>query len=137
GSSPIVLHAKSGKITDSKYANGINQAAKNLSNNPNVGSVISPITSQGAGQVSKDQTIGYFSVALATKAGNLSLSEAEGIVNDANPAQAAGLEVETGGQLGQQVSKTGTESSEAIGILAAILILTFTFGTVVAMALPI
>jgi RND superfamily putative drug exporter len=137
GSSPIVLHAKSGKITDSKYADGINQADKNLSNNRNVSSVVSPITSEGAGQLSKDQTIGYFSVTLAKKAGQLSLTDAQGIVDDAHPAEAAGLQVETGGQLGQQVSKTDTESSEAIGILAAMLILTFTFGTVVAMALPI
>src|SRR5436305_2798734 len=106
GSSPIVLHAKSGKITDSKYADGINQSAKNLCNNPNVGAVVSPLSSEGAGQVSKDQTIGYFSVSLSKKAGELPLSDAEGIVDDANPAQAAGLQVETGGQLGQQVSKT-------------------------------
>ena len=45
--------------------------------------------------------------------------------------------MQTGGQLGQKVSKPGTESSELIGILAAMVILTFTFGTVVAMLLPI
>jgi RND superfamily putative drug exporter len=45
--------------------------------------------------------------------------------------------VETGGQLGQKVSKPATEDSELIGIIAAMVILTFTFGTVVAMLLPI
>jgi RND superfamily putative drug exporter len=53
------------------------------------------------------------------------------------PAKAAGLEVETGGQLGQKVSKPSTESSELIGIIAAMVILTFTFGTVVSMLMPI
>ena len=51
--------------------------------------------------------------------------------------QSAGIEVQTGGQLGQKVSKPATESSELIGILAAMVILTFAFGTVVAMVLPI
>ena len=37
----------------------------------------------------------------------------------------------------RQVSKPATESSEAVGIAAAVIILLFTFGTVTAMALPI
>ena len=59
------------------------------------------------------------------------------IIDGANPAKAAGMEVQTGGQLGQKVSKPATESSELIGIIAAMVILTLTFGTVVSMLLPI
>ncbi len=87
--------------------------------------------------MSKDKTTGYLSVTLAVSPGELSVSEVQTIIDAANPAKAAGLEVETGGQLGQKVSKTSTESSELIGIIAAMVILTFTFGTVVSMLLPI
>ena len=45
--------------------------------------------------------------------------------------------METGGQLGQKVSKSSTEASELIGIVAAMVILTLTFGTVVSTLLPI
>ena len=45
--------------------------------------------------------------------------------------------METGGQLGAKVSTPSTETSELIGIIAAMVILTLTFGTVVAMLLPI
>ncbi len=55
----------------------------------------------------------------------------------ASPRRRPGIEVETGGQLGSKVSKPATESSELIGILAAMVILTLTFGTVVSMLLPI
>jgi hypothetical protein len=72
-------------------------------------------------------------VTLAVSPGELSVSEAEEIVEAADPAKAAGLEVETGGQLGQKVSKPATESSELIGIIAAMVILTLTFSTVVSM----
>ena len=75
---------------------------------------------------------------LSVSPGSLSVAEAQTIIDAAaKPAQAAGLEVETGGQLGQKVSKPSTESSELIGIIAAMVILTFTFGTVVSMLLPI
>ena len=68
----------------------------------------------------------------------MSVADAQTIIDAATkPAQAAGIQVETGGQLGQKVSKPATESSELIGIIAAMVILTFTFGTVVAMLLPI
>jgi RND superfamily putative drug exporter len=137
GTSPIVVHAKSGKLTDANYAKAIEQAAAELSKAANVASVVSPLTPQGAGALSKDESTGYLSVTLSKPPGELSVGEAQKIIDAANPAKEAGLEVETGGQLGQKVSKPATESSELIGIIAAMVILTYTFGTVVAMLLPI
>jgi putative drug exporter of the RND superfamily len=137
GTSPIVLHAYKGKLTESKYASAINQAAADVAKAPHVASVVNPLTPQGASALAKDKTTGYLSVTLAVSPGELSVAEAQTIIDAANPAKAAGLEVETGGQLGQKVSKTSTESSELIGIIAAMVILTFTFGTVVSMLLPI
>ncbi len=137
GTSPIVLHAANGKLTESKYANAVNQAAANVAKAPHVASVVNPLSPEGANALSKDKSTGYLSVTLAVSPGELSVSEVQTIIDAANPAKAAGLEVETGGQLGQKVSKTSTESSELIGIIAAMVILTFTFGTVVSMLLPI
>ncbi|HXC46238.1 MAG TPA: MMPL family transporter [Solirubrobacteraceae bacterium] len=137
GTSPIVLHAHSGKLTESKYASAVDEAAAEVAKDPHVASVVNPLTPQGASALSKDQATGYLSVTLAESPGELSVSEAQKIIDATNPAKAAGLQVETGGQLGQKVSKTSTESSELIGIVAAMAILTFTFGTVVSMLLPI
>jgi putative drug exporter of the RND superfamily len=138
GVSPIVLRAKSGKLTDSKYASAVNEAAADVAKAPYVASVVNPLTSQGASQLSKDQTTGYLSVGLSVSPGSLSVDQAQQIIDAASkPAQAAGLQVDAGGQLGQKVSKPSTESSELIGIIAAMVILTFTFGTVTAMLLPI
>ncbi len=137
GTSPIVLHASSGKLTDSKYAAAVNQAAADVAKAPNVASVVNPLTPQGAAALSKDKRTGYLSVTLAVSPGELSTAEAQTIIDAADPAKTAGLQVETGGQLGQKVSKPSTESSELIGIIAAMVILTLTFGTVVSMLLPI
>ncbi len=138
GTSPIVLHAPSGKLTDSKYASAVNTAAADVAKAPNVASVVNPLTSQGAGALSKDQSTGYLTVGLKVSPGSLSVGDAQTIIDAAaKPAQGAGLQVETGGQLGQKVSKPSTESSELVGIAAAMVILTLTFGTVVSMLLPI
>jgi putative drug exporter of the RND superfamily len=138
GSSPIVLHVKSGKLSDSKYASAVNEAASDVAKAPHVAGVVNPLTPQGASALSKDQATGYLSVTTTVSPSALSVNDAQKIIDAASkPAQAAGIEVQTGGQLGQKVSKPGTESSELIGIIAAMVILTFTFGTVVAMLLPI
>ena len=138
GSSPIVLHVKSGKLTDSAHSTAVNEAASDVAKAPHVASVVNPLTQQGASALSKDQATGYLSVTTDVSAGQLSVQDAQNIIDAAStPAQKAGIEVQTGGQLGQKVSKPSTESSELIGILAAIVILTFTFGTAVAMFMPI
>ena len=48
-----------------------------------------------------------------------------------------GMQVAAGGYLGQKVSKPSSHTSEVVGIVAAIVILLFTFGIGVAMGLPI
>ncbi|HEX5309397.1 MAG TPA: MMPL family transporter [Solirubrobacteraceae bacterium] len=138
GTSPIVLHASSGhKLTEAPYKEAVAQAAGEVAKADNVASVVSPLTPQGAAALSKDQATGYLSVTLSKPPGELSVGEAQQIIDAANAAKQAGLQVETGGQLGQKVSKPATESSELIGIVAAMVILTYTFGTAVAMLLPI
>jgi RND superfamily putative drug exporter len=138
GTSPIILHAPSGQLTDSKYSGAVNTAASDLAKAPHVASVISPLSTQGSSALSKDKSTGYLTVGLDESSGKLSVDDVQTIIDAAaKPARAAGLEVQTGGQLGQKVSKPSTESSELVGIVAAMIILTFTFGTVAAMLVPI
>ncbi len=139
GSNPIVMKAPSGKkLTDSTYSNAIAESTSDVSKQKYVASAISPLTSQGASQLSKDQTIGYISVTLNVNPGSLTQQQVQDIVNVAyKPLKAAGLNPATGGQMGNKISKPATESSEVVGILAAMVILTFTFGTISAMLLPI
>jgi RND superfamily putative drug exporter len=138
GSSPIVLHAAKGKLTEAPLSEAVDESAADLAKAPHVAAVVNPLTPQGAAALSKDKATGYLSVTLDVSPGELSEEEAQEIIDAAaKPAQAAGLMVATGGQLGQKVSKPKTESSELVGIIAACVILAFTFGTLVAMLLPI
>jgi RND superfamily putative drug exporter len=135
---PVTLLAPSGgKLTDKRFATPIADTVKALKADPGVRGATSPLSSKGKSLLNKDKTIGYIALRLSLSPNELDLDQANRIVAAAQPARAAGLKPAFGGYLGQKVSKPQTHSSEVIGIGAAVLVLLFTFGTAVAMALPI
>jgi RND superfamily putative drug exporter len=137
GTNPIVLHATHGKLTDQANAQAVASATAALAKAPHVIRAVSPLSSQGAAFLSKDQTIGYVAVALDLSPGDLTHAQAQAVLDAADPARRAGLEVAAGGYVGRALSKPSTEVSEAIGLGAAVIILLFAFGTATAMVLPI
>jgi RND superfamily putative drug exporter len=137
GSNPLVLEAPRGKLTDAKYSAAVAETAKRLNALADVNSAVSPLSPEGAAFLSKDKSIGYFPVVLSVGPGEIDEEEAERILDAAAPAKKAGLETAVGAYVGQQLSKPATETSEAIGLAAAVVILLFAFGTATAMMLPI
>jgi RND superfamily putative drug exporter len=138
GSNPLVLEAPAGKkLTEPKFAAGVEETAKKLEALPDVNSATSPLSKEGAQLLSKDQRIGYIPVVLGVGPGEINEDQAQKILDAAAPARAAGVHTAIGGYVGQQLSKPATETSEAIGLAAAVIILLFAFGTATAMMLPI
>jgi RND superfamily putative drug exporter len=137
GSSPVVLKASKGKITDSDNKKAVDDAVTSLNKAPHVIKTVNPTDSDASALVSKDGTIAYIPVTLDLSPGDLNPEEAQTVIDAADPAEKAGIEVQTGGYLGKAVSKPSTHSSELVGITAAVIILLFAFGTATAMFLPI
>ena len=137
GSNPLVLEAPQGKLTAAKYSAAIAEIEKRLNSLGDVNSAISPLSPEGAAFLSKDKSIGYFPVVLSIGPGEIDEEQAEKILDAAGPARQAGLNAAIGAYVGQQLSKPATETSEAIGLAAAVVILLFAFGTATAMMLPI
>jgi uncharacterized membrane protein YdfJ with MMPL/SSD domain len=137
GTNPVVMETPSGTLTTGKNEQAVKATVNSLKKAPHVIGVVSPLSSEGAGALSKDKRIGYISVTIDLSSSELTEDQANEIIDAESPARDAGFQVETGGYLGQAVSKPSTESSEAVGIAAAVIILLFTFGTAAAMALPI
>jgi uncharacterized membrane protein YdfJ with MMPL/SSD domain len=137
GSSPIVFHVTKGKITDSANKQAVESAYKALSKAPHVASAPDPFANSASGLVSKDATTAFTPVLLDIPNGDVTEELATAILDTTAPAQKAGVEVAAGGNLGSVLSKSPTESSEVIGLLAAMLILALTFGSLVAMGMPI
>ena len=137
GSNPLVFEAPAGKsLSEPKYAKAIEETATRLQKLPNVNSAETPLQ-QGSKTISKDQRIAYIPVVLADGPGEINEEQAEEILDTAAPAEKAGVDASIGGYVGQQLSKPETEFAEVVGLVAAVIILLFAFGTATAMMLPI
>ena len=61
-SDTIVLHAKTGKVTDAGIESAVTATLAQIAKAPQVGSVGSPYTAQGKGQISRNGEIAYATV---------------------------------------------------------------------------
>jgi putative drug exporter of the RND superfamily len=106
---------------------------------PHVSEVASPYEEGGAAAISEDGEIAYATVQFDQTTEELETAEIERVMDAAQAASGAGLQVEIGGQPIEEVraEEEGGDSTFAIGLLAAVVVLLLTFGSVVAMGLPI
>jgi RND superfamily putative drug exporter len=138
GSNPLVLEAPAGsKLTESKYAAAVGETVKRLEALPDVNSAPSPLAPGAQTLSQKHPNIGYIPVVLGVGPGEIAEDQSQAILDAAKPFEAAGGNAAVGGYVGNQLSKPSTEKSEVIGLVAAVIILLFAFGTATAMLLPI
>jgi RND superfamily putative drug exporter len=105
---------------------------------PHVSEVASPYASGGAGAISKDGEIAYATVQYDVSTDKLEKSDIKKLVSISQAASSDGVQVEVGGAPIEEVrSEEEGDSSFAIGLLAAVIILLLTFGSAVAMGLPL
>jgi RND superfamily putative drug exporter len=128
--------------TTTSFSDGANQArtarlVDALRPLSHVSAVVSPLSPQGAAQISRNGHIAYVSVQFDEQAGNLPTAAIKNVVSTAESFKAPGYQVAIGGQAIGLVAGAKPGSSEGIGILAAIIIMLLAFGSVVAMGLPI
>ena len=137
GANPIIFHVAKGKVTDSANKTAITDSVKAIKKIPFVYSVVSPFDQGGSAQISKDKKTAFISALLKVGSSELTEAQAQRVMDAADPGKKAGMDVQGGGSIGSVLSPNDTSISDIIGILAAMIILTFTFGTVVAMGMPI
>ena len=139
GTNPIVFHVDSGKLTDQDNKSSVTSSIKALRNAPHVDSVTGPLSSAGqsAGLLSKDERTAFAPVLLDIGSGDLDEASAQRVFDGTKPARSAGIQVAAAGSIGSELSSEPTESSEVVGILCAMLILSLVLGSLVAMGLPI
>src|SRR5215467_3300630 len=137
GSSPIVFHVAKGKITDQANKDAVESSYKALLKAPTVYSATDPFGKGSSALVSADGHTAWTPVLLKIGNGQITEALAQRIVNATKPARQKGIQVEAGGIIGTALSPSPTEKSEAVGLLTAMLVLALTFGSLVAMGLPI
>ena len=138
GKNPIVFQATgNAKVTDAADKQAIEQTYKNIKGLPHYYSATNPFSQEGQAQISKDKQTAFIAVLLSVPNSDITQQLAQKYLDAAEPARKAGMKVAASGQIGSELSEPATESSEVIGLTAAMIILAFTFGTLVAMGMPI
>lgn len=132
----VVFRAPGG-VDRSPAKDAITALLDDMRDEPHVVGVVGPFDPRGAFQVSKDRTIAYADVDLDMQGQDFTLAEAKALTGKVRAADGkSGVQVEAGGQV-PEVASQGQVGSEGIGFLAAALILLVTFGSLVAMGLPL
>jgi len=131
----VVLHSEDG-FSSATVRTRAEDILLGVASAPHVTGVASPFSDGGASQISKDGKTAYGLVALDKTADEYTPAQAKALIE---PVLAAGddtLQVEAGGPVAA-LSQTAAVGGEGIGLIAAALILLFTFGSAVAMGLPL
>jgi putative drug exporter of the RND superfamily len=137
----IVYKVSNGSVLDPAVRSHMNAMFAEVEKLPHVAAVISPYGGPATGKaISADKQIAFATVVFNEKANLLPKSAAERVVKVARAAAQGGptpIQVELGGQAIEATQQPGFGISLAVGLLAAIVVLLLTFGSVIAMGLPI
>jgi RND superfamily putative drug exporter len=119
------------KLTDPANESAVMESVKRASKADGVAQVVDPYTAKA---ISKDGTIGYADVIYPEPADQIGDAARDELEHSADPAKAAGMQVEFGGGL---VTDETAASAESLGILIGFLVLAITLGSLVAAGLPL
>jgi uncharacterized membrane protein YdfJ with MMPL/SSD domain len=92
---------------------------------------------QAPGLISADRHIAFATVQFGAKASKISTGEARALMNDARAASGRGVSFYLGGDVIDMAETPEGGPSEGIGVIAAAVVLLISFGSALAMGLPI
>jgi RND superfamily putative drug exporter len=136
-SDQIVFHVHSGSVAEPAVRARVTPVLEQIARLPHVSGVVSPYSPAGARDVSRDGQIAFATVTFDQRANVLPKASVERVVAVAGSARSPQLEVQLGGQAIEQVEKVSLGTATAVGLIAAMIVLLITFGSVLAMGLPI
>jgi RND superfamily putative drug exporter len=133
----IVLHARGGRITDAAVRARVAPVLARVAHLNHVTGVVSPFTTAGARAISADGQTAFALVTFDQRPDALPKAAVDRVIDVARAARTGGLQVELGGRAVQEANRPSLGAATAIGLVAAIVILLLTFGSLVAAGLPL
>jgi putative drug exporter of the RND superfamily len=129
----IVVHTRAGTLTDPPVRRRVEALLARIRTLRGIASVTDPYTSRPAA-LSRDRTTGFATALIRRNGPNAVTHE---VILTARAARSPTLQVELGGPAIENAQRTAIGSSMLIGLAAAVVVLLFSFGSVLAMGLPI
>ncbi len=134
----IVFKVAHGDVREQAVRSHMSALFAKVDGLPHVTGVISPYAASQAGKaISANGRIAFATVVFNQKANELPKSAGEGVVDAAKAARTPDIQIELGGQAIEQTEQEGFGLTTAVGLMAAIVVLLITFGSLIAMGLPI
>src|SRR2546430_2614101 len=132
----IVFRTRQGKLNDASARAVIAPLLGRIARLPHVAGVVSPYDA-GAKAISKAGTIGFATVEFDQRANELPKAAIDRVINAAEGVRSPALQVELGGQAIKQAQQTSLGFATGVGLAAAVVVLLLSFGSLLAMGLPI
>jgi len=132
----IVFRTSNGKLDDASARAVIAPLLQRIGRLPHVAGVVSPYQA-GANSISKEGTIGFATVEFDERANELPVAAIDRVITAAQAVRSPTLQVELGGQAIKQAQQTSLGFATGVGLAAAIVVLLLSFGSLLAMGLPI
>ncbi|MFE5141161.1 MMPL family transporter [Streptomyces fagopyri] len=137
-SDQIVVHVRGdGSIRDAAVRSRVIPMLHRVAKLPSVASVTSMYGPAGEARVSKDGKTAYATVTFDSRADRIPVAAVTRVIDTAQAARDKSLQVELGGEAIGIVAQGKAKSTEAIGLVAAGIILFVAFGSLLGMALPL
>ncbi|QYC39510.1 Membrane protein YdfJ [Nonomuraea coxensis DSM 45129] len=134
GSIQLLVYSPDGPLLEDKRKRAVEDAIAGIRQVPHVDQVDTPFR---VGGISSNLQIGIIGVKLEGQDPNKLAETTQTLSKAADPARAAGLEVVPADSSSPADKEIKTGPSEIIGVVCALLVLVFAFGTLVAAMIPI
>ncbi len=133
----IVWHTPSGTVDDANVRNQIEPLLAKATKMPHVVSVVSPYDQAGAVQVSKDGRTAFAVVNYDKRANLLPNDTGKPLLDAVNALNSPTLRVAAGGQVIENAEGFSIGPATAVGVIAALIILLITFGSLITAGMPL
>jgi RND superfamily putative drug exporter len=133
----VVFHTARGTIDSSAVRAAMTPLIKGLGNDPDVVGVISPYSAHGAVEVSKDRKTAFATINYRKPANQLPNAAGKPVLNQIQAIHVPGLQIAAGGQVIENAEGFSIGPATAVGVIAALVILLLTFGSLAAAGMPL
>ncbi len=133
----IAFHVRSGTIDAPAVRGAVSSLLARVARDPHVVGVISPYSTLGALQVAIDRRTAFAAVSYAKPANLLAVNTGKPVLAQIDAVKLPGLEIAAGGQVIEQAEGLTIGPATMVGVIAALVILLLTFGSLVAAAMPL
>jgi RND superfamily putative drug exporter len=133
----IVFHVSHGTVASSAVQAAIAPLLARVSRSPHVAGVVSPYSPRGTQQVSRNGMTAFATVYFDKRANLLPNDAGTPILDGIKAIHVPGLRVAAGGQVIEQAEGFSIGPATGVGVIAALIILLLTFGSLTAAGMPL